>query len=183
MEVFKRALRGAVLAIGVSLALMGVIGNLFFSTLSEQGVTAMTTEAPNGVSEEQEDQNAVEQEPPSWDREKALDNQIAALRMARNQSWQKLQSGLQLLQIEEKQQLLGQYERLHYKEQRLELLLQAKGIGPCLVVLEEEQANVIVAEDVLTTQYEKIYDLVRRNTQYEAEQILLLPLQIEEVSP
>ena len=86
------------------------------------------------------------------------------------------------MQLEEKQQLLGQYERLHYKEQRLELLLQAKGIGPCLVVLEEEQANVIVAEDVLTTQYEKIYDLVRRNTQYEAEQILLLPLQIEEVS-
>ena len=56
------------------------------------------------------------------------------------------------------------------------LLLQAKGIAHCLVILEEQQANVIVAEAELSEQYEKIFDLILRNTDFTAQEIVLLPL-------
>lgn len=48
-----------------------------------------------------------------------------------------------------------QYEELQYKEQRLEVLLQAKGISDCLVLLEEQQANIIADGAALEQQYEK----------------------------
>ncbi|MBQ1187577.1 MAG: hypothetical protein IIX62_00675, partial [Peptococcaceae bacterium] len=62
-----------------------------------------------------------------------------------------------------------------------ELLLAAKGIEHCLAVLDEEQANIVVAEEVLKNQYEKIYDVVLRNSGYPAEEIVLIPLAVNPV--
>lgn len=103
-------------------------------------------------------------------------NQIAALRMERERSWQQLQSGLEVLEFADKQQCLKQYEELRYREQRLELLLKAKGIENCLALLEEKQANIIVGGTEVAQQYEKIYDLVQRNSDYPSEQIVIVPL-------
>ena len=103
-------------------------------------------------------------------------NQIAALRMERERSWQQLQSGLEVLEFADKQQCLKQYEELRYREQRLELLLKAKGIENCLALLEEKQANIIVGGTEVAQQYEKIYDLVQRNSDYPPEQIVIVPL-------
>lgn len=107
----------------------------------------------------------------------SLENRLAALRMERDSSWSQLQNGLADLEFDEKQQCLKAYEILQYQEQRLELLLKAKGIAHCLVVLGETQANIIVDSSVLSSQYEKIYDLVQRNTEYLPEQIVLVPLE------
>ena len=106
----------------------------------------------------------------------SVENQIAALRMKRDSSWQQLKNQLESLEFEQKQQCLKQYEELQYKEQRLEVLLQAKGISDCLVLLEEQQANIIADGAALEQQYEKIFDLVQRNTDYLPEQIVIVPL-------
>ena len=71
---------------------------------------------------------------------------------------------------------MKQYEELRYREQRLELLLKAKGIENCLALLEEKQANIIVGGTEVAQQYEKIYDLVQRNSDYPSEQIVIVPL-------
>lgn len=105
-----------------------------------------------------------------------LADQLAALRMERDSSWQQLKEGLEDLQFAQKQECLKQYEELQYKEQRLELLLKAKGFAECLVLLEEQQANVIAGGSEVETQYQKIYDLVQRNTNYAPEQIVIVPL-------
>ena len=96
--------------------------------------------------------------------------------MMRDKSWQQLEMRLEGLTDSEKIRRQEQNALLQYKEQRLELLLAAKGFSNCLVVLDEEQANIIVAEQALENQYEKLYDLILRNSDYPAEQIILIPV-------
>ena len=50
------------------------------------------------------------------------------------------------------------------------------GISDCLVLLEEQQANIIADGAALEQQYEKIFDSVQRNTDYLPEQIVIVPL-------
>ena len=197
MNEFVRVLRTAIGAICMALMAMGVIGNLFLTNLPEQEEAALTASEAQAVVADWEQQYTEEQmqaaaETALVPEEKintemagdtaTLENQIAALRMERDSSWQQLKDGLNGLQFADKQQILQQYEILQYKEQRLELLLQAKGIHHCLVVLEEQQANVIVVQSELAEQYEKIYDLVQRNTDYAVNQIILVPLKPMEES-
>ena len=106
----------------------------------------------------------------------ALDSRIAALRMQRDTSWQQLYHTVEQLDFAEKQQTLQQYAELQYQEQRLELLLSAKSVEQCLVLLTSEQANIIVPETILQKEYEKLYDLILRNTTYDETQIILVPL-------
>lgn len=194
MNEFVHAVRAAIGVICMALLAMGVIGNLFFTTLPEQDEAMLTAGQAQETAADWEQQYTEEQmqaaaetalftedriDTETTEETATLENQIAALRMERDSSWQQLKDGLNHLQFEEKQQWLRQYELLQYKEQRLELLLQAKGIQHCLVVLEEQQANVIVAQSELAEQYEKIYDLVKRNTDYGTDQIILVPLKTE----
>lgn len=194
MNEFVHAVRAAIGVICMGLLAMGVIGNLFFTTLPEQDEAMLTAGQAQETVADWEQQYTEEQmqaaaetalftedriDTETAEETATLENQIAALRMERDSSWQQLKDGLNHLQFEEKQQWLRQYELLQYKEQRLELLLQAKGIQHCLVVLEEQQANVIVAQSELAEQYEKIYDLVKRNTDYGTDQIILVPLKTE----
>lgn len=194
MNEFVHAVRAAIGVICMALLAMGVIGNLFFTTLPEQEAAMLTAGQAQETATDWEQQYTEEQmqaaaetalftedriDTETAEETATLENQIAALRMERDSSWQQLKDGLNHLQFEEKQQWLRQYELLQYKEQRLELLLQAKGIQHCLVVLEEQQANVIVAQSELAEQYEKIYDLVKRNTDYGTDQIILVPLKTE----
>lgn len=194
MNEFVHAVRAAIGVICMGLLAMGVIGNLFFTTLPEQEAAMLTAGQAQETVADWEQQYTEEQmqaaaetalftedriDTETAEETATLENQIAALRMERDSSWQQLKDGLNHLQFEEKQQWLRQYELLQYKEQRLELLLQAKGIQHCLVVLEEQQANVIVAQSELAEQYEKIYDLVKRNTDYGTDQIILVPLKTE----
>lgn len=194
MNEFVHAVRAAIGVICMGLLAMGVIGNLFFTTLPEQEAAMLTAGQAQETAADWEQQYTEEQmqaaaetalftedriDTETTEETATLENQIAALRMERDSSWQQLKDGLNHLQFEEKQQWLRQYELLQYKEQRLELLLQAKGIQHCLVVLEEQQANVIVAQSELAEQYEKIYDLVKRNTDYGTDQIILVPLKTE----
>ena len=194
MNEFVHAVRAAIGVICMALLAMGVIGNLFFTTLPEQDEAMLTAGQAQETAADWEQQYTEEQmqaaaetalftedriDTETAEETATLENQIAALRMERDSSWQQLKDGLNHLQFEEKQQWLRQYELLQYKEQRLELLLQAKGIQHCLVVLEEQQANVIVAQSELAEQYEKIYDLVKRNTDYGTDQIILVPLKTE----
>ena len=98
--------------------------------------------------------------------------------MKRDSSWQRLQNSIQNLEPEEQKQMQS-YTLLQYKEQRLEVLLEARGITPCLVLLEEQQANILADEKVLAEQPDRIFDLVQRNSEYPAEQIILVPLKTE----
>lgn len=179
--------------------LLGILWNLFYGTrryqvrrvaVSNAAAVANAEEIDTAVLEQQYTQEqmqaaeagVIDLEPKGSSNE-AMDsaetqtaNQIAALRMERERSWQQLQSGLEVLEFADKQQCLKQYEELRYREQRLELLLKAKGIENCLALLEEKQANIIVGGTEVAQQYEKIYDLVQRNSDYPSEQIVIVPL-------
>lgn len=109
-------------------------------------------------------------------RQSIMENRIAKLRMERDNAWQQLYHTVAQLEFAEKQQTLQQYAELQYCEQKLELLLSAKGIVPALAILGQEQANLIVPADILQQEYEKLYDLVLRNTEYDEMQIILVPL-------
>ena len=109
-------------------------------------------------------------------RQSIMENRIAELRMERDNAWQQLYHTVVQLEFAEKQQILQQYAELQYCEQKLELLLSAKGIVPALAILGQEQANLIVPADILQQEYEKLYDLVLRNTEYDETQIILVPL-------
>ena len=109
-------------------------------------------------------------------RQSIMENRIAKLRMERDNAWQQLYHTVAQLEFAEKQQTLQQYAELQYCEQKLELLLSAKGIVPALAILGQEQANLIVPADILQQEYEKLYDLVLRNTEYDETQIILVPL-------
>ena len=109
-------------------------------------------------------------------RQSIMENRIAELRMERDNAWHRLYHTVVQLEFAEKQQTLQQYAELQYCEQKLELLLSAKGIVPALAILGQEQANLIVPADILQQEYEKLYDLVLRNTEYDETQIILVPL-------
>lgn len=109
-------------------------------------------------------------------KQKALENRIASLRIKRDAAWEQLYQALGQLETAEQQQMQTQYAELQYHEQKLELLLSAKGIAPSLAVLGINQANIIVSDEVLQKEAEKLYDLVLRNTNYEESQIILVPL-------
>lgn len=110
-------------------------------------------------------------------KQKALENRIASLRIKRDAAWEQLYQAIDQLDTAEQQQLQKQYAELQYQEQKLELLLHAKGVESVLAVLGPNQANIIVPEEQLHSQYEKLYDLVLRNTKYDETQIILVPLE------
>ncbi len=195
---FRKTIYGTVGALGISLLMMAVVGNVFLGNLSVADDAMMTASDAKPVSAELEQQytdemmeaaaetalfpevrQAEQETNKEMQSEEAsaqiLQNSIASLRMERDSSWQCLRERMSSLS-EIQQQKLETYAMLQYKEQRLELLLQARGLDHCLVVLEEEQANVIASEKALAEQYEKIYDVVQRNTDYTAEQIVLVPM-------
>ena len=192
MNEFIKAVRVLIIALCVALFAVGIIWNLVYGTMSEQEAAA-TLGQPAVSDADWEQQYTAEQMQAATEAglfsdfteaqtapetlAADLENCLATLRMERDSSWTQLQDGLAVLEFDEKQQCLKAYEVLQYQEQRLELLLKAKGIDHCLVVLSETQANIIVDGDVLSSQYEKIYDLVQRNTDYLPEQIILVPLE------
>ena len=189
MERLKKA-TGAVLAtLGLALFAMAAAGNLFVTSVQDEAMEAAaepsaaeTAKWETVYTEEQMRQNAVEsavqveEKQKTADEQTMLKNQLASLRMMRDKNWQRLQSQLKDIPETEKQEQTVQIALLQHKEQKLELLLAAKGFEYCLVVLGEAQANIIVAEESLEKQYEKIYDVVFRNSGYPSEQIVLIPL-------
>ena len=189
MERLKKA-TGAVLAtLGLALFAMAAAGNLFVTSVQDEAMEAAaepsaaeTAKWETVYTEEQMRQNAVEsavqveEKQKTADEQTMLKNRLASLRMMRDKNWQRLQSQLEDIPETEKQEQTVQIALLQHKEQKLELLLAAKGFEYCLVVLGEAQANIIVAEESLEKQYEKIYDVVFRNSGYPSEQIVLIPL-------
>lgn len=190
MREFGKAVRVFILMLCIALFSVGIIWNLCYGTMNaeEEAALAMSAAEQSQVWEAQyamEQQSAVETTLRSDEKASMSSNaletvtpeeQFAALRMKRDSAWQVLQDQLAELTQPEREQYLAQYAQRRYKEQRLELLLQAKGIAHCLVILEEQQANVIVAEAELREHYEKIFDLILRNTDFTAQEIVLLPL-------
>lgn len=189
MERLKKA-AGTVLAIlCLALFAMAVVGNLFVSSVQEETLAAALEPVPDETATwedvytgEQMQQEAVESAAEvkgnieEITEEEQMKNQIASLRMMRDRSWQKLQRQLEEIPEAEKQQQIQRIAMLQYKEQRIELLLAAKGFEHTLVVLEEEQANIIAEAKLLEKHYEKLYDIVLRNSEYPPEQIVLIPL-------
>lgn len=194
MERLKKA-TGAVLAtLGLALFAMAAAGNLFVTSVQDEAMEAAaepsaaeTAKWETVYTEEQMRQNAVEsavqveEKQKTADEQTMLKNRLASLRMMRDKNWQRLQSQLKDIPETEKQEQTVQIALLQHKEQKLELLLAAKGFEYCLVVLGEAQANIIVAEELLEKQYEKIYDVVFRNSGYPSEQIVLIPLATNQV--
>lgn len=201
MERLKRVTSAVLTALCLALFSLAVIGNLFTDSLQSQEAavepvmteTAMsetsmteTSMTETAVWEEayvkEKQQNPAEaalsasENQNGQEEQEYLKNRLAALRMMRDKSWQQLEMRLEGLTDSEKIRRQEQNALLQYKEQRLELLLAAKGFSNCLVVLDEEQANIIVAEQALENQYEKLYDLILRNSDYPAEQIILIPV-------
>ena len=189
MREFGKAVLILILMLCIALFFVGFIWNLCYGTMpTEEAASAMSAAEQSQAWEAQyamEQQSAVETTlrnegnahiPSNAVKEVTPEEQFAALRMKRDSAWQVLQDQLTELEQAEKEEYLAQYAQRRYKEQRLELLLQAKGIAHCLVILEEQQANVIVAEAELSEQYEKIFDLILRNTDFTAQEIVLLPL-------
>lgn len=201
MERLKRVTSAVLTALCLALFSLAVIGNLFTDSLQSQEAavepvmteTAMsetsmteTSMTETAVWEEayikEKQQNPAEaalsasENRNGQEEQEYLKNRLAALRMMRDKSWQQLEMRLEGLTDSEKIRRQEQNALLQYKEQRLELLLAAKGFSNCLVVLDEEQANIIVAEQALENQYEKLYDLILRNSDYPAEQIILIPV-------
>lgn len=201
MERLKRVTSAVLTALCLALFSLAVIGNLFTDSLQSQEAamepvmtepamseTSMTETSMTETAVWEEAYVKEKQQNPAeaalsasenrngQEEQEYLKNRLAALRMMRDKSWQQLEMRLEGLTDSEKIRRQEQNALLQYKEQRLELLLAAKGFSNCLVVLDEEQANIIVAEQALENQYEKLYDLILRNSDYPAEQIILIPV-------
>lgn len=174
MREFGKAVQMLFLVFCVALFGLGIVWNLFYGMIAEE-----TLETIGTVQEESTESVPRIEKDIEIDTD-ILEERLAVLRMERNRSWQQLLDDLDMLQFTEKEIYLKQQAELQFRERRLELLLQAKGISHSLVLLEQEQANVIVPEEVLAEQYEKIYELVQRNTDYIPTQIVLIPLYIRE---
>ena len=176
MNPFKKIMSMAIITICASLFVMAVIGNLFLGSASEATISEISGETADVVLDMKEgSDSAVSGET----EDEKMANRIAVLRMERDRNWRYLQTLMAELQPEE-QEAWQSYAMLQYREQRLELLLQARGITHCLVLLEEEQANIMVSEQEAEKYYEKIFDLVLRNSSYSAEQIVLIPVKTME---
>ena len=196
MERLKRVTSAVLTALCLALFSLAVIGNLFTDSLQSQEAAVELVMTETAMSETSMTETALweeayikeKQQNPAeaalsasenrngQEAQEYLKNRLAALRMMRDKSWQQLETQLEGLTDSEKIRRQEQNALLQYKEQRLELLLAAKGFSNCLVVLDEEQANIIVAEQALENQYEKLYDLILRNSEYPAEQIILIPV-------
>ncbi len=196
MERLKRVTSAVLTALCLALFSLAVIGNLFTDSLQSQEAAVEPVMTETAMSETSMTETALweeayikeKQQNPAEaalsasenrngpEEQEYLKNRLAALRMMRDKSWQQLEMRLEGLTDSEKIRRQEQNALLQYKEQRLELLLAAKGFSNCLVVLDEEQANIIVAEQALENQYEKLYDLILRNSDYPAEQIILIPV-------
>lgn len=196
MERLKRVTSAVLTALCLALFSLAVIGNLFTDSLQSQEAAVEPVMTETAMSETSMTETALweetyikeKQQNPAeaalsasenrngQEEQEYLKNRLAALRMMRDKSWQQLEMRLEGLTDSEKIRRQEQNALLQYKEQRLELLLAAKGFSNCLVVLDEEQANIIVAEQALENQYEKLYDLILRNSDYPAEQIILIPV-------
>lgn len=196
MERLKRVTSAVLTALCLALFSLAVIGNLFIDSLQSQEAAVELVMTETAMSEtsmtetalweeayiKEKQQNPAEavlsasENQNGQEEQEYLKNRLAALRMMRDKSWQQLEMRLEGLTDSEKIRRQEQNALLQYKEQRLELLLAAKGFSNCLVVLDEEQANIIVAEQALENQYEKLYDLILRNSDYPAEQIILIPV-------
>lgn len=196
MERLKRVTSAVLTALCLALFSLAVIGNLFTDSLQSQEAAVELVMTETAMSEtsmtetalweeayiKEKQQNPAEavlsasENQNGQEEQEYLKNRLAALRMMRDKSWQQLEMRLEGLTDSEKIRRQEQNALLQYKEQRLELLLAAKGFSNCLVVLDEEQANIIVAEPALENQYEKLYDLILRNSDYPAEQIILIPV-------
>ena len=196
MERLKRVTSAVLTALCLALFSLAVIGNLFTDSLQSQEAAVEPVMTETAMSEtsmtetalweetyiKEKQQNPAEavlsasENQNGQEEQEYLKNRLAALRMMRDKSWQQLEMRLEGLTDSEKIRRQEQNALLQYKEQRLELLLAAKGFSNCLVVLDEEQANIIVAEQALENQYEKLYDLILRNSDYPAEQIILIPV-------
>ena len=196
MERLKRVTSAVLTALCLALFSLAVIGNLFTDSLQRQEAAVELVMTETAMSEtsmtetalweeayiKEKQQNPAEavlsasENQNGQEEQEYLKNRLAALRMMRDKSWQQLEMRLEGLTDSEKIRRQEQNALLQYKEQRLELLLAAKGFSNCLVVLDEEQANIIVAEQALENQYEKLYDLILRNSDYPAEQIILIPV-------
>ena len=150
MREFGKAVRILILMLCIALFFVGFIWNLCYGTMhtEEESASAMSAAEQSQVWEAQyamEQQSAVETTlrndenvhmPSNTVKEVTPEEQFAALRMKRDSAWQVLQDQLAELEQAEREQYLAQYAKRIYKEQRLELLLQAKGIAHCLVILE-----------------------------------------------
>ena len=196
MERLKRVTSAVLTALCLALFSLAVIGNLFTDSLQSQEAAVELVMTETAMSEtsmtetalweetyvKEKQQNPAEavlsasENQNGQEEQEYLKNRLAALRMMRDKSWHQLEMRLEGLTDSEKIRRQEQNALLQYKEQRLELLLAAKGFSNCLVVLDEEQANIIVAEQALENQYEKLYDLILRNSDYPAEQIILIPV-------
>lgn len=196
MERLKRVTSAVLTALCLALFSLAVIGNLFTDSLQSQEAAVEPVMTETAMSETSMTETALweetyvkeKQQNPAeaalsasenrngQEEQEYLKNRLAALRMMRDKSWHQLEMRLEGLTDSEKIRRQEQNALLQYKEQRLELLLAAKGFSNCLVVLDEEQANIIVAEQALENQYEKLYDLILRNSDYPAEQIILIPV-------
>lgn len=196
MERLKRVTSAVLTALCLALFSLAVIGNLFTDSLQSQEAAVELVMTETAMSETSMTETALweetyvkeKQQNPAeaalsasenrngQEEQEYLKNRLAALRMMRDKSWHQLEMRLEGLTDSEKIRRQEQNALLQYKEQRLELLLAAKGFSNCLVVLDEEQANIIVAEQALENQYEKLYDLILRNSDYPAEQIILIPV-------
>ena len=196
MERLKRVTSAVLTALCLALFSLAVIGNLFTDSLQSQEAAVEPVMTETAMSETSMTETALweeayikeKQQNPAeaalsasenrngLEEQEYLKNRLAALRMMRDKSWHQLEMRLEGLTDSEKIRRQEQNALLQYKEQRLELLLAAKGFSNCLVVLDEEQANIIVAEQALENQYEKLYDLILRNSDYPAEQIILIPV-------
>lgn len=196
MERLKRVTSAVLTALCLALFSLAVIGNLFTDSLQSQEAAVEPVMTETAMSETSMTETALweetyvkeKQQNPAeaalsasenrngQEEQEYLKNRLAALRMMRDKSWHQLEMRLEGLTDSEKIRRQEQNALLQYKEQRLELLLAAKGFSNCLVVLDEEQANIIVAEPALENQYEKLYDLILRNSDYPAEQIILIPV-------
>lgn len=180
MKFVIKILRKGIILFCVALFFAGAVWNLYGTVtktaedvIQEETIKKEIAQKAVDVVFLEEDQKA-ENEWQGQDTE-TLERRIAALRIDRDASYQQLYHTLEQQAVEDKIQVLQKYAELQYKEHRLELLLSAKGVGPCLAVLELEQANIIVPESVLQVEYEKLYDIVLRNTEYAEHQIILIP--------
>lgn len=173
MKLGKNIFQGIGIVIFFSVVGLASIHNLLVGDISENSQpevlkanaevvseVVLPATSEDDVNEEEKIENLAEQE-------------LAKLRIAKEKAWSE-----KMACWEE----LGQTEKLeadnlqHFREQQLEILIQAKGFSQSVVIITEKRVNVLVPEQEAKTGYQILHDLVTGNLDVAPPDVYIIPL-------
>lgn len=103
----------------------------------------------------------------------AVEIKLTQLRLAKERAWSEKIAGWE--QVADKEQIATDILQ-HFREQQLEILIQAKGFSQSVVLITENRVNVLVPEGEAKKGYQMLHDLVTGNLGVASDEVYIIPL-------